>query len=199
MVLHFVFSVLWILPLYLISKVVMGFWFTDVAEAVYKVFYGPPRSFSSISTAAADFLYSTSFETLVLLQAMVINRTVKYPFNQVLYSVHICLLYALYAFEYKWFNRGLQLRVRLQLLETNWPYFCGFGFPLYVATHIVFSYYPVVVSGCIFSILFPFMIVSGTRASSPSSGPGIKLPLFQPSAWLCSLIFTSSIGLKRAT
>merc|ERR1711997_763008 len=47
---------------------------------------------------------------------------------------HLCLLNALYSFEYKWYNQGLELHKRLSFIESHWPYFLGFGMPLALIT-----------------------------------------------------------------
>nr|XP_002128342.1 etoposide-induced protein 2.4 homolog [Ciona intestinalis] len=198
MILHYTFSALWVLPLYILSKAINGFWFADVSDSVYRFVHGQPRSFPSISLAVADFIYSILVETAFLLQANLVSHIPLEGVNQLLYTMHICMLYALYAFEYKWFNMGIELKLRLQLVDRHWPYFCGFGLPLFIMTNMVFSYYPVVVSACIFSIAFPFFIVSGTQASTPPTPATIQLRIFEPAAMLCSYLFSSSIRSRNS-
>jgi len=71
------------------------------------------------------------------------------------------ILYALYSFEYKWFKSGWDTPKRLHFIENNWPYFLGFGLPLALVTSLSPFYY---VNGIIFSVSFPFFIVSANEA-----------------------------------
>ncbi|CAK8692108.1 unnamed protein product [Clavelina lepadiformis] len=192
--LHYTFSALWVLPLYIISKVINLFWFADVSTGVYKFLYGKSKAFPSFGTAIADLLYGVFVESIFLLQAYTIKQFPLKEIANVIYCIHLCLLYALYAFEYKWFHMGMELNVRLQLIDKNWPYFFGFGLPLFAATNITFTYYQSVISTCIFSILFPFFIVSGTRASVPRDNSAMKLRIFEPSTTFCSYLFRTSMS-----
>ena len=193
---YFFFNAFLILPLTLINKLAVGFWLLDIANMVYRVFYGEPKSFPSLSAGVADILYSIPFGFLFLIQGNVVNYLLKQSLGlpQFLYCFHISLLYALYAFEYKWYYMGIDLKIRLQLIEQNWPYFFGFGLPLYLATHLVSS----TVSGYVYSGLFPFMVISATRASAPKTNIGLKLPIFKPAAYVCSFIFSSSLRRRKA-
>ena len=188
---RFFFNVFLILPLTLVNKLAAGIWLLEIANRVYRHYYGSPKSFPSFSVAVADFLYSIPLSFIFFIQGNACNYILvqSLGLQNIFSGFHTCLLYSLYAFEYKWYYMGIDLRVRLQLIEQNWAYFVGFGFPLYLATHILSSTY----SGYIYSSLFPFMVVSATRASAPKTNVGIKVAIFRPSAWLCSFLFSSSL------
>lgn len=198
-ILRFVFSSLWVLPLYIISKIVNGFWFIDVSNSVYQLYHGKPRTFPTMGRMIADFVYSICIETVFLVQAMLVRHVpVMRELSYVLFCVHHCLLYALYAFEYKWFNMGLDVRLRILMVETHWPYFCGFGTPLFVLTSLTYSFYPTVISACVFSLLFPFFIISATKAGTPRETPAVRLRVFELSMTVCNLIFKSSVQSKAS-
>lgn len=134
--LSILFGMMWVLPIFLLSKVVSSLWFQDIANAAYKFRKGRPQMIPNISKLIADFLFSLLVQALFLVQSMLVNLL---PFNyvgRILCFVHLCLLYSLYSFEYKWFNMGWELHKRLSYIECNWPYFLGFGVPLTVLTNL---------------------------------------------------------------
>jgi len=109
----------------------------------------------------ADFLFSLLIEALFLVQANAVAYIPIAVLGQVASVFHLALLYALYSFEYKWFNMGWELHRRLNFIETNWPYFLGFGLPLTVLT----------------CFLRP---TSSTDAFSPSCFPSLSYPVTRP-------------------
>nr|CAG4643217.1 EOG090X06IP [Ilyocryptus agilis] len=190
-VLSATFSALWILPLFVLSKCVNCFWFQDIADAAYKYSRGRPQLLPSISKMIADMLFSMVIQALFLVQALVIGLLPIAMFNGLLSMLHLCLLYSLYSFEYRWFNEGWELPKRLTYIENHWPYFVGFGLPLAVLTSLPAS---ALVSGCVFSVLFPFFIISGNEAQ-PITGVGnYSMRLFSPVVALANAIFNKTIG-----
>lgn len=160
-ILSILFGMMWVLPIFLLCKIVSSLWFADIANEAYNARKGQPQLIPSISKIIADFLLSMIVQVLFLIQSMLMNCIPLWLIGRALCFVHLCLLYSLYSFEYKWFNMGWELHRRLSYIEINWPYFLGFGLPLTIVTNFSDS---LIVSSCIFSIFFPLFILSGNEA-----------------------------------
>lgn len=185
-ILSLLFGMMWVLPIFMLSKIVSSLWFADIANAAYRVRKGRPQLIPGISKLVADFLFSMVVQMLFLVQSMLVNLVpVKYVGSSLCF-VHLCLLYSLYSFEYKWFNMGWELHRRLTYIEKNWPYFFGFGIPLTVLTNLSSS---VIVSSCIFSIFFPLFILSGNEAKPIVDTTEVSLRLFSPVVFISNLCF----------
>nr|CAD7264100.1 unnamed protein product [Timema shepardi] len=211
------FGVFWVLPLFLLSKIVNSLWFqsanalvvlsstpedgeievriSDIADSAYRYSRGRPQLLSSVSKLIADTLFSILVQALFLVQGLVVSMLPIVVLSDLLSLLHMCMLYSLYAFEYKWFNMGWELHRRLTFIENNWPYFFGFGLPLAVLTSLPSSY---IISGCVFSILFPLFIISGNEAEPVTGVCDYPLQLFTPVIAISNMLFNRTIGPKSA-
>lgn len=195
--LSLLFHSFWVAPLFLLSKIVNSLWFQDIADSAYKFRKGRPQLISSISKLIADTLISLLIQVLFLLQSTVIKYLpIPVPFAcSILYMVHMSLLCSLYAFEYKWFNMGWELHKRLTYIETNWPFFIGFGLPLAILSEMPNS---LVISGCVFSVLFPLFILSANEATPKVSVCETPLKLFSLVVAITNALFSSRTKLGKA-
>uniref|UniRef100_A0A182IR80 Etoposide-induced protein 2.4 n=1 Tax=Anopheles atroparvus TaxID=41427 RepID=A0A182IR80_ANOAO len=186
--LSLLFNSFWVAPLFLLSKIVNSLWFQDIADSAYKFRKGRPQLIPSISKLIADTLISLLIQILFLLQSTLIKYLpVPVPFVcSVIYMVHMSLLCSLYAFEYKWFNMGWELHKRLTYIEQNWPYFLGFGLPLALLSELPNS---MVISGCVFSVLFPLFIISANEATPKVDVCETPLKLFSIVVALTNALF----------
>lgn len=185
-----IFSLVWILPLFVLSRVVNAIWFQDIADSAYKIRKGRPQTFPSISKLIADVLMSILVQALFIAQSWLVSLVpIKYV-GRGLSIFHMCLLYSIYSFEYKWFNMGWELNRRLTYIEYNWPYFLGFGLPLAILTELPKSF---ILSACVFSTLFPLFIISGNEAVPKHSQLDFPIKIFFPVITVSNLIFNKSI------
>lgn len=183
------FQALWVLPLFLLSKVVNSLWFQDIADIAFRYTTGGRQRFlPSLSRILSDVLFSVLVQTLFLFQSLFVGA-LPLPIawvNELFSLVHLSMLYSLYAFEYTWFSRGWELHRRLSFIEDNWPYFVGFGLPLAVITSWFESYF---LSGSLFSLLFPLCILSASVVTPVIGTVRHPLKLFSPSIWVSNAIF----------
>uniref|UniRef100_A0A224YMH1 Etoposide-induced 2.4 mRNA n=1 Tax=Rhipicephalus zambeziensis TaxID=60191 RepID=A0A224YMH1_9ACAR len=180
------FQALWVLPLFLLSKVVNSLWFQDIADIAFRYITGGRQRFlPSVSRVVSDVLFSVLVQTLFLIQSLIVGLPGGW-ISDFVSLVHLSMLYSLYSFEYTWFSRGWELHRRLSFIEENWPYFVGFGLPLAVITSWCESYF---LSGSLFSILFPLFILSASGVTPATGTTTYALKLFSPSIWVSNAIF----------
>ena len=70
------FATLWILPFYLLSKVVNSIWFADIADSAFrKTANGRPRMMNSFSVSIADTVFT------IVVESGVCSSCTTVPFN----------------------------------------------------------------------------------------------------------------------
>lgn len=66
--LSWIFSCIWIVPLFILSKIFNFFWFQDIADASYEFRRGKPTLIPSISLLLADVVFSLIVQSLFIFQ-----------------------------------------------------------------------------------------------------------------------------------
>ena len=196
--LEFAFDCLWLLPLFLIGKIVNAIWYQDLADVVYYQKRSGVVSYTGMGQTFANLLFGLIIQTIVLIQAWLFSLVpfLGWPIS----LVHHALLCSFYCFDYRWTSEGRRMTDRIAQLERHWPYYCGFGLLLAIVFVEIESIF---LRGCVFSLLFPVFIVSSmvcnlpTIISPQTNQPTVvifsEIPVLTPAARLTDIAFRKFI------
>ena len=205
---NFLFGSFWIIPVYIATRVFNCLWWQDIADALYKVrpnvnnhqyrtsSLSSDRDASpelvkwSLSMLLTDMCYAITIDTFFLIQATIFSLLPFGILSFVISTLHLSLLYALYAFEYIWWAQRCDAKDRMIRIQSNVPYFIGFGLPLALVSSA--HDWPII-NGCLYSVLFPFLILSAFEANPPLNGNSTKgstqFPVFTPVITISEFVF----------
>lgn len=204
-IISYVFTGLWMLPMFVITTPINNLWFRDIAVECYDHMkkrqhdLKKPKQRWSLKMLITDLLYGVAIEVVFMIQASIIKLV---PIGGwVIALFHMALLYSLYSFEYKWSYQGVTVQRRLSCIESHWPYFLGYGFPLAVLTSTpLLSPFAVggsrlrhtagniILSACVFALAFPLMVL-GAFSVTHSELSFNRLPIFKLARILCNNLF----------
>jgi len=181
-VLKAAFLFLWVIPIYILSVVLNVQWSQEIGNGAYD-FY-TKRKRPKIVNTLSHTIAQTIYWQIIFGVFNALNFLCKFApiIGPPFYFLSLCWLNAVYCFDYKWSNRGMELRERIACCEKRWLYFIGFGLPVTLATFF-FEYF---ISYSLISLLFPLFIPIAMYGS-PKKQTWWK-PIFPVSRFLASSI-----------
>ncbi|XP_020259411.1 protein EI24 homolog isoform X2 [Asparagus officinalis] len=197
---HLFGKIFWFYPLYVFSIVLSSIWYNDIAKQAFDALkrlglsdtqvpitkdssdQQRPGGFEGVILGIGELVYSILLLTIFFIE---VSLTGFIPYvGKTINFLLLSWMYAYYCFEYKWNHSEMALDKRLDLFESNWAFFLGFGSPCVLA---IFFFSPLVSYG-VMAILFPLFVLTaaGTQIeqviesisrSWEGKGRG-KLPIF---------------------
>jgi len=182
-------------PLYIVSLILNTLWYQEIAEHSYHCIPLQKRRTTGSSTVkkglsskidSSKWLRSATegvirvlltyvwwVETLLVAPIPVIGPLVYWP--------SFAWLMAYYSFEYRWQYLGYSTLDRIYEIETNWPYYLGFGAPYCIIAALC----PQFIDWGVLAFIFPLSILTSIRASPVRTSDTrrnivsvVRLPIF---------------------
>ncbi|XP_050376566.1 protein EI24 homolog isoform X2 [Argentina anserina] len=171
------FYVTWLYPLYVFSIILSNIWYNDIAKYGFSAMGNPvineldpvrqsdastiknypglaqPTDLGWVLIGIGEQVYSVLLLSCFFLEVYV---TGFIPY------VGKALNFLLFSWMYKWNFSGISLDKRLNLFESNWAFFAGFGSPCVLP---LFFFSPLVSYGCM-AILFPLFVLAATGSEA---------------------------------
>jgi etoposide-induced 2.4 mRNA len=159
------FSSVWIMPVFFLSKVFNVLCHQEIADIAYEQKHGKPKIYKkfSFSEVIADTVFSCTMQLVFLVQSSCMGLIPATWLNNVVCHVHTSFLYSLYAFEYKLCNMGWDIETRIHHIESRWPYYLGFGLSMSLILSYAGSY---IYSATLFGFIFPAFILASIESDS---------------------------------
>jgi etoposide-induced 2.4 mRNA len=176
LILYHILQLLWLYPIYSISFILNAIWYQDIADQAFavggqkqpKTTVDWPRFVNSLAGELYRVLLTLSF----LLQHFLVSF-IPYV-GKYLSFIHMCWLYSLYSFEYKWALLNWSMEKRVEFFEDRGFYFVGFGMPFALLTVA----FPAFINGGVFALAFPLFIILAMEAPVERCPPSLSVPIF---------------------
>ena len=159
----------WIIPLYFASMILSLFWVQDIFDEAYKIsnkghkIKHKLRKISFFDTVA-NIIFRKGIMIVYFVQVMIISY-IPFYIGDILSVVLLSWLYSYYCFEYKIFALQLNTIESIQVFESNWAYYFGFGLIFTILLYMC----PGLINSGIFALTFPFLVLVSVEASPPSN------------------------------
>lgn len=204
--LSFIYHILWVLPLYIITYCVNLDFYDTVAKEVDKYQLNKENVATHINQTKkedvgrthprkiAEVIYRFCFIWIMIAQGWFLSKFIPgalFPMLGLgLGFVSSSFLFSFYAFDYKWSFRGTDLSQSFRTIELDMSYFFGWGTPSALITSLFSS--SIFISLAIFATLLPFCliqaIVVNKQVTSNSNPRKFKLSFLKPAEKIMAVI-----------